>query len=907
MGPGSRLGHYEVVAPLGAGGMGEVYRARDTQLKRDVALKTLPAGVAGDAERLARFQREAEVLAALNHPHIAQIFGVADGAIDGVTVRALVMELVEGEDLARRLAAGAIPGAEALAIATQIGQALDYAHEHGIVHRDLKPANVKVREDGTVKVLDFGLAKLQDPRTSGPQALKTPGPQNLSASPTFTSPAMTHAGVILGTAAYMAPEQAKGRVVDKRADIWAFGCVLYEMLTGTRAFDGEDVTDSIVAVLSREPAWAALPADTPPAIRKLLRRCLEKDRARRLADIRDALFEIDEALAHPEAVADAPAPAVAPASSRRHAGWFLAGAAATAAVVGAASLTGLWPRAASGDVSAAASPLLRTAVTLPPAQPLALTARTPPVGFDLGSVAISPDGTRLAYVSITASDSAMSVIELATGRTQELKGTEGAIHGFFSPDGRQLGFLTRDRVKAVPVEGGGVQTLAEARSPTLGRWFADDSVYFTEGEGRNLSRIPASGGKPAPVGDAYDELITDVLPGGDTRLVTQLKGIGGDHHTIALRSSDGTVTPLVRQGFGATYVEPGYLVFGRTGSVFAVAFDAASKVVTGEPVLLAEGASVDSLFQVVQAAASRNGLLAYVLGGDRAMGQPAWVDRTGTTPISDMPSRVYGQISLTRDGRRLAAHVSDAVDHVWVHDLERNVGRRLPGNDAAGWPMWSWDGRRLKVNARSEGAGWRSLLQDVDGTTPNRLISIPIAGSFASAWGPGDVVASETLSPAQILVGALDAAATQAFDGFFPSFSPDGRWLAYVSDETGTNEIYVRSLPDGQVVRQVSHGGGIEPLWLAGGEVFYRVGRRWYATRVRTESSLRWDPDPPRQVFDTEFVDTPGWSYAVSPDGQRLLVVKPTGAPVDRQHIALVVNWPALLRAPRPGATVRRD
>jgi hypothetical protein len=383
-------------------------------------------------------------------------------------------------------------------------------------------------------------------------------------------------------------------------------------------------------------------------------------------------------------------------------------------------------------------------------------------------------------------------------------------------------------------------------------------------------------------------------------LVTLRTAIGGDFAAVALhRLADQQPIRLVRQAFGGRLVEPDLLLFARLGSLYAVQFDTATATITGEARLVADGVANDSLFSTVHADVSRTGLLALVGGGDFAIGRPVWVDRKGGTTALDLPPRVYGALSLTRDGRRLAIHVADAMEHVWVHDLDRDVGRRLPSPDSLGWPGWSWDAHRLSLNDFSLGSGFSTRVHSLDSGLADRPIKIDgLDGWYVNAWGPGDTVAFELFTGvnSRITVGTIEGASLQsAFRGYFASFSPDGKWLAYNSEETGTNEVYIRSLPDGKIVRQVSNGGGIEAQWLPNGELFYRVGQRWFATRVSTEPTLRWDPDPPGLVIETDFVDTPGRSYAVSPDGQRLLTVKPAGPPVDTRHISLVVNWQAAL------------
>jgi serine/threonine-protein kinase len=634
--PGTRLGAYQVLALLGAGGMGEVYRARDTSLNRDVALKILPESFARDPDRLARFKREAQILASLNHPNIAIIHGLEQSD----RVRALVLELVEGPTLADRIAHGPIPLDEALPIARQIAEALEAAHEHSIIHRDLKPANIKLRPDGVVKVLDFGLAKALDPAPTS----------DLSQAPTITSPAMTRMGVILGTAAYMSPEQAKGREADKRSDIWSFGCVLYEMLTGKRAFAEDDVTETLAAIVRGEPDWTALPVDTPAPISKLLRRSLVKDRRDRLPDIAVARLEINEVLAGPP-------PTVSPVHHRSR--WVVVGIAAAVGIVLGAIVTGLWQQQHAGPSPAAFSaPVTQTAMELPETAPLALGTQIPEVGFDSPALALSPDGRRLAYVGQSSSSGTLLYLrDMTSFKVDAINGTDGAIHAFFSPDGRWLGFLTNDKVKKVSLDGGAPVTLSDAIQPVSATWIGDD-VFFSENQGARLSRVAAAGGRATVVVDGTmattNRWFSQVLPDGKSAFVTRRTGgISDDYADIGVLSlPDGEWKLLVQSGYDGRYVPSGHLLFGRAGSLFAVRFDVTRRVTLGEPVQVVSGASMESLFGQVHAAVSNNGLIAYVPGGERALGRLAWVDR-GTHGIPSCTNAcVWGRRPVA--GRRAA-------------------------------------------------------------------------------------------------------------------------------------------------------------------------------------------------------------------------------------------------------------
>ena len=588
--PGTRIGPYDIVAPLGAGGMGEVYRARDTKLGREVALKILPEAFASDPDRLMRFEREARTLASLNHPHIAQVYGIEDS---GAT-RALVMELVAGEDLSARIARGPIPLDEALPIARQIAEALEAAHEAGIIHRDLKPANIKLRDDGTVKVLDFGLAKALDV-----------APDALGDGATITSPAMTMRGVILGTAAYMAPEQAKGKPVDRRADIWAFGCVLYEMLTGRRTFKGDDLTDTLTAVLRDEPDWTALPAETPPPVRALLRRCLQKDPRQRLPHVGIVRLDLAESVAGGAALESGSAPPSSPPMTRprwrERLAWGLVLVAAAAALA-----MGMRP----GE-RAVADPPLRFTVETP--EGVRLVTRSTVY------LAVSPNGQQLAFVGQDErGEGALWVHAFGTGRARLLDGTQGALHPFWSPDARHLAFAAAGSLKRIDLQSGAVQTVCELRRAVdgfgMGTWSRDDVILFSDGA---LYQVRASGGVPEPA-TSVDDGAGDFrhnrphfLPDGRHFVFS---AINRDLERSTLRL--GELGRLDSRTIGDTassaeYVQPGLLVYAAGGRVLARPFDAAIGQWTGDPSVLAE--SVRNLESQGAAAfsTSRNGALVY--------------------------------------------------------------------------------------------------------------------------------------------------------------------------------------------------------------------------------------------------------------------------------------------------------
>ena len=717
---GDRLGPYEILAPLGAGGMGEVYRAADTKLGREVAIKVLPTEVAQDPERLARFQREATLLASLNHPHIAAIYGLEEEAGNPF----LVLELVEGEDLAERLKRGPVPVGEALEIARQVAEALEEAHEKGIIHRDLKPANVKIREDGTVKVLDFGLAKAMDP-------MATQSPVE-SHSPTKPSPAMSGAGVILGTAAYMAPEQARGRAVDKRTDIWAFGALLYEMLTGTRAFDGEDTTELIAAVVKTTPNWTALPAEVPPHVLTLIQRCLEKDRKERIGDIAVARFLL---AGHANLAASA---AAATATPRAAPAWRQALPWALAAVLAGAVMGWLGSRRPGG-----ALPVTHLLMSVHPADQL--------VGSNLSvrpsrtALAISPDGRRVVFSAMQGTVTQLYVRGLDEAAATPIPGTEGAIGPFFSPDGEWIGFWADNKLKKVPTAGGPPATISDAQgvddAGLLGAsWGDDGTIVFANAAG--LFRVASVGGPATPIAtpDASAGeriLLPHQLPGGKALLFTAMTGGYGETANVVLQSLDTSERRvLIQGGADARYVRTGHLVYMKTGTLMAVPFDVGSRQVTGAPVALIEEVmqGVNAPFGsdetgAGQFAVSDSGTLLYVDGGIGPVQESSlmWVDRRGAArPVAAVPPGAYLSYRLSPNEEKFAVFMPRGASRrcdVWVYDLRRGAPTRLTFADGNVNPIWSPDGKRLVYASDANVAGVYDLFAvNADGSdTPERL------------------------------------------------------------------------------------------------------------------------------------------------------------------------------------------
>jgi serine/threonine-protein kinase len=876
--------------------MGEVYRAHDTKLNRDVALKILPDAFASDPDRLARFTREAQTLAALNHPHIAHIHGLEDA--DGV--RALVMELVEGEDLAERIARGPIPLDEALPIARQIAEALEAAHEQGIIHRDLKPANIKVRADGGVKVLDFGLAKAMDPLSSSSAAAA------LANSPTITSPAvMTAAGIILGTAAYMSPEQARGKVVDKRTDLWAFGCVLYEMLTGVRPFGGDDVTDTIAAVVRADPDWSKLRADTPAAIRRLLRRCLEKDRMRRLPDAADARLEIDEALIAP---ADG-APVIA-SPEPRISGWLQPLAVAvTAAALAAAAVLMLW-----APWRAAAPPRV-TRTTITPSGAAALT-----IDRLAGDLALSPDGTHVVYVGnrgtqlfVRALD-ALEPVAIATGST--LRGP------FVSPDGQWVGFLDGVvTLRKVAITGGPPITLATLDDGARGAtWTPDNTIIFaTYNAATGLQRVSAAGGTPEVLtrpdraqGEA-DHLWPEILPGGHAVLFTITSQTGGlETAQVAVRDlRTGSQKVLLRGGSHGHYAASGYLVYIASGTLRAIPFD--------QTRLETHGSAVPVLSRLVTKdtgagdfAVATDGTLVYMdaPGGLAAANARTlvWVDRSGKEEPVAAPPRSYQHPRLSPDGTRVALSSLDEENDLWIWDLRRAMLTRLTLDPGQDWfPAWTPDGRRI-VFSSNRGGPFSLWSQAADGTGAAERLTTSSHVQFVTGITPdGTAVEFSEATPTMggdLLQLVLDGTRRVTpllqtrFDERNGIVSPDGRWLAYQSNSSGSFEIYVRPFPNvGGGQWEVSTTGGTRPLWARSGKELFYVGADGALLRVPVEASgTTWSAGTPTKLLDGRYYAGDGASggraYDVSPDGQRFLMIKAPGTDASAAPALIVVqHW----------------
>jgi Tol biopolymer transport system component len=881
---GTRIGAYEVIESLGAGGMGEVYRARDTRLDRIVAIKILPDAFARDPDRLARFEREAKMLAALNHPNIASIYGVEEGA----GRHALVLELVEGPTLAERIAQGPIPIDEALAIAGQIIDALEAAHEAGVIHRDLKPGNIKVRPDGAVKVLDFGLAKLGADAASSTSILGA-----MSLSPTISTPAMTGFGMILGTAVYMAPEQARGKAVDKRADIWSFGCVLYEMLAGRRAFDGEDVTETVGAVIHKEPAWNLLPPATPAAVRVVLQRCLEKNPKQRIRDIGDVRLALHGAF-------DA-GPAIAPgvqSVARRAPLWRRALPLAAAAIIGSV-VAGLaaWAVLANRDIRTSAPS--RFALKLPDSEQLPAAQGT--------LVAISPDGRTLVYRSRRSGVFRLYRRTLDQLDATPIGDTDAGEGPFFSPDSQWLGFAVGATLKKVPVAGGPAQTLAELPvNPRGGSWGPDGTIVVGLRES-GLMRVPAAGGKPVAIATASpgrQVWYPQVIPGGRAVLFTSSENSPDSGELEVLRLDTGERRTLL-PGSAGQVLPTGHLIFVRGGALWAAAFDSNQLQVIGTPAPVLEGIRVEG-GGAVQFSVADDGTLVYVPGGTGtgAEFRLGWVDRQGHEERLDMPSRAYAYPRLSPDGTRVALDVRDQEGDIWIWEFARRTLTRLtfdPSPDT--YPAWTRDGRRLVFfSARDKTLS--PFWQAADGTgMPERLATTATPLDQGSFSPDGKrlvmrVIVADTGEDIVMLSLDGDHRVEPLLHSRFrernAEIAPDGRWIAYQSNESGSDQVYVRPFPAVDGGRwQISTSGGGKPLWARGGRELFYIAPEGGLMSVPLLAGSAFSFGNATRVLDTSpyvLSGAVGRSYDVSADGKRFLLITSADQQTGAQ-INVVLNW----------------
>ncbi len=879
--PGRDLSHYRLVEPIGEGGMGVVWRAKDSTLGRDVAIKVLPDLFASDPERLARFEREARLLASLNHPHIASIFGLhsADG------VRFLAMELVEGEDLAQRLQHGPVPVAEALPLALQIAQALEHAHEKGVIHRDLKPANVKLTAGGQAKVLDFGLAKALEGEPGRPASSSV-----MSQSPTITGH-MTGANVLLGTAAYMAPEQARGHGADKRADIWAFGVVVMEMLTGRRLFEGETISDTLAGVLKTDPDWSALPKETPQRIRALLRRCLERNPKQRLRDIGEARILLEGVIAGgPEEAADAAAP-VAAAARRGIPTWLAAGV-----VMGALAMFGITRMM---EPARPQLPLRKFRLAIPAEE-----------GAAPSSPAISPDGRTVAYLF----HDRLWLQHLGDLEPKQLAAESGASKLFWSPDGKDVGYFSGTRIMKTAVAGSENQAVCDIRGALSGGegvcWKEDGNIVFSRGDSAGLLEVPALGGDPHPL-LRPDTSETDLhepsaLPGGRGVLFAGHRKKGGINN-LSLWSGGRRKLLLELPGqriANPVYAPGGHILFQRgptTPGIWALPFSLSRLQVTGEPFLVAPGGSSPSV--------SAEGTLVFVAGGASGATQMAWVDRDGKEQgvIGQPEAEASMSLSLSRDGRRVVRGVT-ANDNrdLWIYDTARGTRTRLtfdPASEDA--PSWSPSGDRVAHHAQLKGftgaEGYYALVRAADGTGAADTLIAGVVPRFTpdgkhvlyvmldkggAIWNLMELPLEGPRTPRLLVTGN-----PYVEEGHV---SPSGNLMAYMSHESGEWQIFLTRFPSAEGKWQVSVAGGQWPRWNAKGDRLY-FAQAEDVMEVEVSGTTAPTLGTPRRLFTRPSLGTGflGWypTYDVTGDGSRFVILRPAGQKGLAQGVTVVQNW----------------
>jgi len=865
---GAKLGSYEIVGPLGHGGMGEVYRARDSRLHRDVALKILHPDLTGP-DAIARFRREARALGSLCHPNVANVYEFEE--LDHIAF--IVMELVPGQTLADRLARGALSITEAVQIGAQVAAALEVVHEKGIIHRDLKPANIKITGDGVVKVLDFGLAKHREDASAADL-------------PTMTGE-HTMTGAILGTAAYMSPEQARGWDIDRRTDIWSFGCVLFEMLSGVRLFGATTQADTIAAVLERDIDWNALPSSTPASLRRLLKRCLARDPKLRLRDIGDAHLELQDVLKEPAATTTAAGQPQAP----RQRALILSAVFAAGLLVGGLALWVVRPPAPPSTTAT------RFVVSLPAPAQLA--------GLDFPSVAISPDGSTLAFVAGRGTQTQLFVRPLHAIDATPLAGTTNALAPFFSPDGRWLAFFAGGELKKVALSGGAPVTLCEAPVGLGGSWNEQDVIVFAPTTGSGISRVSAFGGRPERVStlnvDAgeFSHRWPEWLPGGETILYTVgTVGSWNDAQIVAQSLSTGKRTVLIQGGSNPRYLSNGHLLYIHNGVMMSTRFDADDMTVSGSPAPFLDGV-MQSSDGAAQFSVSPAGHAAYIEG---MFGQEqrrlVVAGRDGRiTPLS-APPRSYQWPRISHDGQKILVTIEGSTPDLWMYDLASSAITQLTFDAGAAFGQWTRDGQRAVFTSAKNGPPNLFMMPVNQPGTAERLAAsdqMQIAGS----WSPdGETLAFVERRPNTgrdiLLVSPRQSRIAQVWrasphDESAPRLSPDGRWIAFVSNESGHDEIYISTVAAPDRLYKISSGGGVEPVWGASaGELFYRTPDGLMMAQFTGGDA---NSSRSRLLFKGEFAGgtIDAANYDVMPDGQRFIMIQRQSQAPAAVHV--LMNW----------------
>ncbi|NQV35486.1 MAG: serine/threonine-protein kinase [Phycisphaeraceae bacterium] len=893
---GTRLGQFEIAELVGVGGVGEVYRATDTKLGRDVAIKVLSGAFTLDGKRLARFNREARLLASLDHPNICVVHDLQES--EGIHF--MVMPLIEGDTLAGRIARGAMSVEQALPIFAQIAEALEAAHEQGIIHRDLKPGNIKVSEDGKVKVLDFGLGKAIEYDT---------GPVSSDASTCTRTPDSTRLsqeGIVLGTPVYMSPEQARGKPVDKRTDIWAFGCCLYEALTGEIPFEGDTISDTLAKVLERNPDWDLLPEDTPWRVRDLLESCLEKDVRYRVRDIGDAWAALQRLITESGQVKAQVGELATPRRSYVVAVSVVSAALIISAFIIFAMRGDLWPAEMEPKL------VRRLSINLPATHPV---SPDDPSRTGFVPLALSPDGTVLVYVADVGGSTQLVKRPMNQLEGQPMPGTEGAGNPFFAPDGQWIGFFADNELKKVSVRGGVAITLCDAPSPPLGASWGDDGFIVFSSDPISpsvLHRVSAAGGTVEDITSADTDrgdvahITPTVLPRGKGVLFTAASGTTADTmQAMVLPPGGGAPKCLVKEALAGPYLPTGHLLYATASGLMLVPFDIETLEIGGMafPAPLADVSAV---------ALSQQGTVAYlripeptVWLGERRL---IWVDRKGKEEVLAAPPRPYKFPRISPDGERIALTLGEPSEDIWLYDLARGILSRFtlnPGYDA--FPAWTPDGRRIVFSSTREDSVEDLFWQEVDGVgVAECLLKSPGEQPPFSLSRDGKAILFYD-SPRQgmgVLFLEGEPAARTLLEGpFNPSdgdISPDGRWLAYNSRESGEYEIFVQAFPELGKKMQISTDGGRWPLWAPDGtQLYYRNSGKMMAVSVETRPSFK--PGTPEVLFEGSYFEpqNKGRNYDISPDGERFLMIEGRAVKDDeqvsemspRRELIIVENW----------------
>ena len=890
--PQTTLSHYRILAKIGAGGMGEVYLAEDTRLDRKVAIKLLPADFARDQDRIRRFEMEARTTSALNHPNILTVHDIGTTSAESGIAPYIVAELLEGEELRAQMNQGSLQVRRALDYAQQITAGLAAAHEKGIVHRDLKPENLFVTKDGRVKILDFGLAKLKP-------LVNAHAGSHIATQEQFTNP-----GIVMGTVAYMSPEQVRGEVVDHRSDIFSFGVILYEMLTGKRVFLRETMAETMTAILKEEPEDVTeVNSKVPLHVARVVRNCLSKKPEERFQSAHDLKLQL-QWIAEGASQTSVTAPVKPQHKTRDRVFWSTAGF-ALAAITGAL-LFWMFTGRSTPAVSTSGH-LKRLTITLPDHEPFAL-AKFGPIGVGRTAFALSPDGSLLVYAAERNGKSQLFLRALDQFDAKPIPGTEGGYSPFFSPDARSLAFFSDNNLKRVSMQGGEPVTICEARIPHGGSWGPDDTIIFADSEGTRLSRVSASGGSKKILLSKWEDrsFYPEILPGGKAVLFSVKTPYNPDYGEIAVLSLEsGKRQVVLAGGTNPRYSPSGHILFARSGAILAAPFDLERLQVTGPAVTLIEGVRIEE-WGAAQFALSQEGTLIYMKGGPAWIGKLTVVDQQGNSKPLDAPPQAYGPVRLSPDGQRVAVPVTVATSDVWIYELGRGTFTRLTTDGSNYRPIWTSDGKRI-IYFRIDGPNqYQMVRQLADGSAEAETLMTSQSSYLTpgSCSPDGKFLAfqeSHVDTGFNLSILPLEGERKPSvwlktnFNEWGPAFSHDGKWIAYVSDESGQYEVYVRPFTGSGGKRQISNGGGEEPDWSPDGRtLFYRNRLTWMSVAVQTDPEFH--AEVPKAMFEGPFLNVPGVSYDVMPDGQHFIMIEENQKQGATTQLNVLLNWPQELK-----------